>query len=137
MEEDGRKPGRRSASASAGFTLVELLVVVSIIVGLAAVVSPRVSQFANKGSQGEQTAELDYVQFAMDTMIADKGLAPPNIVTANDLGTSDVARKNWVSTPTEGPLKPYLRDSTTKYFYCWDSTGKITEQFDTGASCTV
>lgn len=128
---------RRFTSARAGFTLVELLVVVSIIVGLAAVVAPQVAQFATKGDEGGQAAELENVQSSMDTMIADLGLAPPSMVTANDLGSTGTAINDWSATPTEGPLVTYLREPNTKYFYCWDDAGKVTELFDSAVACTI
>ncbi len=56
-----------------GFTLVELLVVVGIIVALAAVIIPNVSRFTGKGNEGALSAEAENVQAAMDTMMANTG----------------------------------------------------------------
>ena len=53
----------------AGFTLVELLVVVGIIVALGAVIVPNVLRFADSGDKGANTAEAASVQTAIDTMM--------------------------------------------------------------------
>ena len=62
------KGGRRKEE---GFTRVELLVVVAIVVALATVSVVSVTQFAGKGEEGAQAAELENIQTAMDTMMAD------------------------------------------------------------------
>ena len=105
-----------------GFTLVELLIVVSIVVALAAASIVSVTQFTGKGQEGAQAAEGDSVQAAVDTMMADQAVAA---VTANDLGSLGSGISDFTSNPTEGALTAYLRDNPTAYFYCWDSTGKI------------
>lgn len=114
-----------------GFTLVELLVVVAIIVALATASVVSVTQFAGKGEEGAQATESDSVQAAMDIMMADVAVTA---VTANDLGTLGTAADDFSASPTEGALTAYLRDNPTTYFYCWDSTGKVV-QLTTAASC--
>ena len=59
-------------SEQKGFTLVELLVVVAIIVALAAIVVPMTVRFASKGQEGASAGELDTVQTAMDAAMADE-----------------------------------------------------------------
>ena len=68
-----RRLSKRVPGSEAGFTLVELLVVVGVIVALAAVIVPSVVKFSGKGDTGAQAAEGENVQAAMDTMLADKG----------------------------------------------------------------
>lgn len=123
-----------------GFTLVELLVVVGIIVALAAVIIPSVAQFAGKGTEGAQSAEMENVQAAMDTMMADQGVTT---MTAHDLGIAATSTNTFASEPQGagtaflGPTGGgYLREDTTIYFYCWSDTGLIVEQTDTAVLCT-
>ena len=109
-----------------GFTLVELLVVVGIIVALAAVIIPNVASFADRGEKGAKLAEFDNVQAAMDAMMADNSLI---VVTRNDVVSTSNGNSAWTATPTEGPLFPaYIRQTPTTYWYCWDTTGLIVEQ---------
>jgi prepilin-type N-terminal cleavage/methylation domain-containing protein len=111
-----------------GFTLVELLVVVGIIVALAAVIIPNVASFANRGEQGAEAAEFDNVQAAMDTMMADKNIIS---VTAS---TGGPGTNGWIALPLPsgnelfGGTTSYMRAATTTYSYCWDTTGLITAQ---------
>ncbi len=119
MKSLGRKLVRRLRTHQLGFTLVELLVVVGIIVALAAVIIPNVIQFAGEGETGAKAAEQSNVQAAMDSMMADLGITT---VTANDLVT-DTSIADFATVPTEGPLITYMRANPTTYFYCWDAVG--------------
>ncbi len=112
-----------------GFTLVELLVVVGIIVALATVSVVAVSQFSGKGDEGARSAELATVQSAMDTMMADVAIQTVTASTTGSSGASD-----FTSVPTEGALLSYLRDNPTVYKYCWNASGKIT-QLSGAATC--
>lgn len=113
-----------------GFTLVELLVVVTIVVALAAVSVISVTQFAGKGEQGATATELESVQAALDSMMAANGVAA---VTANDLSTLASGVKDFTGKPVEGPLVTYLRDNPATYWYCWDGTGKAKQLTAAGA----
>ena len=55
-----------------GFTLVELLVVIGIIVVLAGVTVVAVTQFSGSGTTAAKAGEKDTVQTSIETMIADK-----------------------------------------------------------------
>ena len=119
---------QRLRRQQAGFTLVELLVVVGIIVALAAVIIPNVASFTGKGDEGSAKSETDNVQAAMDNMMADKGVTS---VTASVAGPGTNA---FSALPTGGAgveaLGPtgggYLRSDTTEWTYCWDTTGLVT-----------
>ena len=112
-----------------GFTLVDLLVVVGIIVALAAVIIPNVAGFAGKGTEGAKAAERDNIQTAIDTYMADQGLAALPSADANDtlLGSSsaDFTTATGILDLETGT---YLRTTTTTYFYCRVTTGKVTVQ---------
>ncbi len=119
---------QRLRRQQAGFTLVELLVVVGIIVALAAVIIPNVASFTGKGDEGSAQSETDNVQAAMDNMMADKAVTSVSASIAG-AGTSDFS-----ALPTGGAgvvaLGPsggsYMRDDNTKWAYCWDNTGLVT-----------
>ena len=123
-----------------GFTLVELLVVVAIIVALGAAIIPNLGRFAGKGTQGAQVSEQASVQTAIDAMMADNGLSQ---ITGHD-GALDVPIADWAAfgdlAPTAGtalynaaPTSSYLRENPTKFFYCWDITGTVYQIDNDGA----
>ena len=127
----------RLRKSEKGFTLVELLVVVGIIVALAAVIIPNVSRFTGKGTEGAMDAEMQNVQAAMDTMMADKGITTVTASVALAAATNDFATKPTGDALAD-PLDPdggYLRTAVTNYFYCWGANGLISTQFETGGTC--
>ena len=75
--------------------------------------------------------EGEYVQTAMDSMMADE-----NVTTVT---ASTVSTDTWSDNPTgpaPSPLYPtYLRESNTICFYCWDSSGRVTRQDKSSATC--
>lgn len=105
--------------------------VVGIIVALASVVIPNVALFAGRGETGVGVQEFDAVQSAMDNLMVDTGVT--NINSAP--GTS---KNNWASFPNGSgvpPLETYLRDDSSSYYYCWNSTGLITDQHESSSAC--
>ncbi len=110
-----------------GFTLVELLVVVAIIVALAAVVVPLTIQFASKGQEGASAGELDTVQTAMDAAMASELVL---VLTKTDMSTSDFDGIPAQLTNGTGGLGAYMRKTQTTYQYCWDITGLVTHPTD-------
>ena len=126
MEKLKRLFGYKSLDES-GFTLIEMLIVVGIIVALAAAIVPQVIKFGGEGAEGKKSAEVAAVQVAMDAMMADVGIST---VTVSASSTSNFA-VNPTGTGAVGlatGTSPYLRTSTTIYYYCWDTNGKISQK---------
>ena len=125
----------RFVKRESGFTLVELLVVVAIIIALAAVIIPSVAAFSGKGEEGAKAAERDNIQTAIDTYMADQGLT---VVVAN-IAALDTSEEDFSTATGTLDLETggYLRQYTLTYFYCWDTAGLVTNQ-DTAATldCT-
>ena len=118
--------------SESGFTMVEMLIVMGIIVALAAAIVPQMASFGGTGEEGQKSAEKSAIQMAMDSTIADAG---KSVVTAETTN----ARNDWQTYPV-GPspikkLEKYLAITSTTWFYCWDTKGKITKQLDTAAAC--
>ena len=129
MNRMKRLIGYRTGEES-GFTLIEMLIVVGIIVALAAAIVPQLSRFTSKGSEGAKDAEKSAVQTAIETMMADQGVAAVTAATgnatnawsSNSFGTGAVA------------LSGYLKSATTTYYYCWDANGNVDEQDEDGTT---
>ena len=123
MKNLSRKLGVTLHKNQKGFTLVELLVVVAIIVALAAVVVPLTVQFADKAEEGAAAGELDIVQTVMDAAMADQLVL---VVTAASGVLSSVS--DFAGTPTEitGGLGAYMRNGETTYQFRWDASGTVT-----------
>ncbi len=109
---------RKTRRGERGFTLVELLVVLGILVALAAVVVPSVSLFVGRGDATANTTEQSTVQASMDLYMAETA---NSTVTANITATNDFSGSNPVLYPT------YLRQNPTKCQYTWDTGGLMTQ----------
>jgi type IV pilus assembly protein PilA len=110
---------KRFNQGKAGFTLVELLIVIAILGVLAAIVLPNVTGLANSGQTEAARAELSIVQTAMDVMMARNALTSVNATA----GTADMS-----AFPTGSPLYPaYIRLATTQGTYACSTTGLVTQ----------
>lgn len=111
-----------------GFTLIEMLVVIGIIVALAAVIVPLVIQFSGEGATASQEAEWDAVQTTIDIMMAD------NEMTTTTVGGgafgARIADSETFGLAGGVTLADYTRDPITNYCYTWDTTGRLTGQFE-------
>lgn len=101
-----------------GFTLVELLIVFTLLGVLAAIMIPNVSGLIDYGHDQATDAELSIVQTAMDSMMAKLSLST---VTP----TSNMT--NMAAFPSDHPLYPdYLRFTSTHGSYSCNGTGFVT-----------
>ena len=121
----GRLRGER------GFTLVELLVIVSIVVALAGAVVPSVAGFSGKGEVGAMAEEINSVQSAMDIMMVENKVSLVNVSPAS----SQNSWKTFPNGPSVASLENYLKAEDTEYFYCWDTSGLVTDQHVVSSAC--
>lgn len=114
---------KRHRRGEKGFTLVELLIVFTLLAVLAAIMIPNVSNLIGYGHDQAAAAELSIVQTAMDSMMAKASLASVNNTTTTsdmsifptDAGTSNYLYPN------------FLRKATTKGTYSCNATGDVTQ----------
>jgi prepilin-type N-terminal cleavage/methylation domain-containing protein len=108
---------KKHSKGEKGFTMVELLIVFTLLAVLAAIMIPNVSGFVAYGHTQSIKAETSIIQTAMDAMMAKE-----NISQVTDNTTSD-----WSANPAEHPLYPdYLRFTSSKAGYDFDYTGLVT-----------
>ncbi len=116
-----------------GFTLIEMLVVIGIIVALAAVIVPLVIQFSGEGAQASADAEWDTLQTTIDIMMADNEL---DALTGNSAPGAETTIADIDDLGSGFDLSEYTRDPETNYCYAWDTTGRLLAQFEwDGALC--
>jgi len=102
----------------AGFTLVELLIVLAILAILVAVVLPNFTGLLGKSQNTAASAELNIVQTAVDAKMADNGLATTTAITS---ATKEMGDTGF------GLYTTYMRSSQTKGTYTCDTTGKVSQ----------
>jgi type IV pilus assembly protein PilA len=110
---------KRLRRAEKGFTLVELLIVFTLLGVLAAIMIPSVAGVVGYGHDQSGEAELSIIQTAMDSMMAKENVS----IVAVTTNTSNMA-----AFPTDHPLYPgYLRTATTKGYYTTDNVGLVSQ----------
>ena len=113
---------KRLSRGEKGFTLVELLIVFTLLAVLAAIMIPNVSGFVAYGHTQSAAAELSVVQTAMDAMMAKENTATVNATSIATATMSDFPN-DCVT-----PLYPgYLRYATTTGNYTCDATGLVAQ----------
>jgi type IV pilus assembly protein PilA len=104
----------------AGFTLVELLIVLAILAILVAVVLPNFTGLLGKSQTTAASAEKTIVQTAVDANMAASSLATTKAITT---ATTDMT----TASGGFGLYPSYMRGTATKGTYTVDTTGKVTQ----------
>jgi general secretion pathway protein G len=101
-----------AASKSAGFTLIEMMMVIALISIVGAIVIGRVYENFNKGKYGAGVAGVKSLEMKIESYVLDNGGPPQSL---NDLVNRPSNASNW-SGPyaKEGDLKDPFQHS---YFY--------------------
>lgn len=138
MVGSSKRPTQRVCRGEAGFTLIEMIVVVGIIAVLSAVIVPNIGYFIGAGERGAKDLEWETVQSGFELMVADRAVV---IVTPYDVSNSSVATNSWEELPVGGPgvvpLEAYLDGPTSIYYYCYDANARISEQFESPSPCSL
>jgi prepilin-type N-terminal cleavage/methylation domain-containing protein len=124
MKEFWKKLKKQFRLGQAGFTLAELLVVVGIVVGLAAVILPNVGRFTGKGAEGALATEWTSVQTAMDTYTLD---IAPGTIAPNSTATDVFTASGTIDLISTGYLRLPGGASVTQGCYTWDDDGTVTQ----------
>ena len=128
---DGLRRRLRAAQkrGQQGFTLIELLVVVSILGILAAIVTMSLIGITDRANTNAARTELQMVQTAYDTMLADNQVPANNACDGGTLQSHNMTSWPQPSPPAAGepvPLSPtYIRTANTKYDYVCQGNGTI------------
>jgi general secretion pathway protein G len=122
---------RRMHREEGGLTLVELLIVVTILGILAAVVTTSLIGLTATAKTNACLEELRTVQTAMDAMMAKN-----NIVAVTAQGT---ATNTWTALPVGAgtePLSPnYIRQANSKGAYTYTAAGAVTAVAGAPGTC--
>ena len=110
MTGKGRESSRQAALRAAGFTLLELMIVISIIIILAAITLPQYQKTIMHTRETVLRDDLRKMRSLIDQFAADKGRLPQSL---DDLATEGYMRevpvdpftgqKDWAITTGEDP----------------------------------
>lgn len=111
-----------------GFTLIELLVVIAILSVLFGLTALALDGLPT-GETESMTAEKDVVQTAIDIHMTQ---STGSTITAHT-GAGESSKQ--VGPASADDFSDYLR-RLSKYFYCWDADGLITDQHTAITACS-
>lgn len=115
------RPAKREGQAGRGFTLVELLVVIAVIVILAALLFPVFAQVREKARQASCLSNLKQICLAVMMYAQDYDETYPRDVTrCSDGPTADPCSQWNPDRRLEARLRPYIRN--TGLFACPSAT---------------
>ncbi len=115
-----------------GFTLIELLVVIAILGVLFGLTALALNGLGGDAEDSAKAAEKDMVQTAMDVYMA---VEKVDTITAHT-GTGKTSMQVGPGTTStdDDEFATYLR-RLTRYYYCWDANGNITQQDTEATAC--
>jgi prepilin-type N-terminal cleavage/methylation domain-containing protein len=111
---------RKQNGGEAGFTLVELLIVLAILAVLIAIVLPNFTGLIGGSETTAADTEQRIVQTAVDAKMASEGLPS---VTAISTATDDMTS----AAGGFGLYPTYMRSQATNGTYTMDATGQVTQ----------
>ncbi len=103
IRQPARVPSRVHANSAAGFTLLELLVVLGILALLAAVVGPNVLRYLGKGRTVSAKAQISSISTAIELYALDMGAAPSTEAGLGALMSAPQGATRWRG--------PYLKNA--------------------------
>jgi prepilin-type N-terminal cleavage/methylation domain-containing protein len=112
-----------SMKKTKGFTLVELLIVITIISILAGVVMASLNTARSKSRDAKRIADISQLQLALALYLNATGHYPIGTGASNVPGTvlqDELSSKNYI---VEIPTDPFTDHATYKYSYKSDSPG--------------
>lgn len=112
---------RKNGKGEKGFTLVELLIVFTLLGVLAAIMIPNIAGLVGYGHTQSAAAEKSVVQTAMDSMMAKEDLTTVTAVGANTTNMAAFPDAQHALFPS------YLRTANTKGSYSCDATGLVSQ----------
>lgn len=103
-----RRLGRR-ASGQRGITLIEMLVVVTIIALFAALVGPRLFSNVDKAKRTQARAQINSFMTALGAMKLDTGLFPPTELGLQAMRVKPESANQWAGPylPQDIPMDPW------------------------------